>query len=272
MNLCYLSRVVQLKEISTMKKHLVDLTIKDVRQLNETCVLLVMTDKQPLPYCRPGQFAELRIDETPAVMLRRPISIHSFDESNNEIAFLVQVVGNGTRWLSSLSKGDKVNVLLPLGNGFTLPVDNSVRALLVGGGVGSAPLYGLAQELKRMNVDFAILIGARSAKDLYRREEFEELGRVEYTTEDGTLGERGYVTNHSMLKEKFDYIYTCGPKPMMQAVARYACENSIPCEASLENKMACGLGACLCCVEDTVSGHKCVCTEGPVFSIDKLKW
>lgn len=255
-----------------MKKHLVDLIVKEVQRLNDTCVLLVMTAERPLPVCRPGQFAELRIDETPSVMLRRPISVHCFDFELNEIGFLVQVVGDGTRWLASLCKGSHVNVLLPLGNGFTILDNKEARTLLVGGGVGSAPLFGLAQELKRMNRNFAILIGARSAKDLYRREEFESLGRVEYTTEDGSLGEKGYVTNHSLLKEKFDYIYTCGPKPMMMAVAKYARDNSIPCEASLENKMACGLGACLCCVEDTTEGHKCVCTEGPVFSIDELKW
>ena len=255
-----------------MKKVLVDLTIKEMHELNASCVLLVMTDSKPLPACHPGQFAELRIDETPTVMLRRPISIHCFDADTNEIGFLVQVVGDGTHWLASLKEGDKVNVLLPLGNGFTIPEDENVRMLLVGGGVGSAPLYGLAQELKRLGRDFAILIGARSAKDLYRRNEFEALGRVEYTTEDGTLGQKGFVTNHTMLDEKFDYICTCGPKPMMMAVAKYARANGIPCEASLENKMACGLGACLCCVEDTTSGHKCVCTDGPVFSIDELKW
>lgn len=255
-----------------MKKYLVDLTVKEVQKLNASCVLLTMTDDKPLPDCAPGQFAELRVDETPTVMLRRPISIHSFDKARNEIGFLVQVVGDGTRWLASLTEGDKVNVLLPLGNGFTMPSDKNVRLLLVGGGVGSAPLYGLAQHLKASGHEFAILIGARSQKDLYRRAEFESLGRVEYTTEDGSLGEKGYVTNHTMLSEKFDYIYTCGPKPMMMAVAKYAREKGIPCEASLENKMACGLGACLCCVEDTTSGHKCVCTDGPVFSIDELKW
>ena len=255
-----------------MKKYLADLTIVDVQKLNASCVLLIMSDDKPLPQCRPGQFAELRVDETPSVMLRRPISIHSFDASKNEIGFLVQVVGDGTRWLASLEKGDKVNVLLPLGNGFTLPEDKNTRLLLVGGGVGSAPLYGLAQELVKRGNDFAILIGARSEKDLYRRAEFEALGRVEYTTEDGSLGEKGYVTNHSMLNEKFDYICTCGPKPMMMAVAKYAREKGIPCEASLENKMACGLGACLCCVEDTTEGHRCVCTDGPVFSIDEIKW
>ena len=255
-----------------MKKVLVDLTIKEVQHVNANCVLLVMRADEPLPMTFPGQFAELRVDNTPSVVLRRPISVHSFDTENNEIGFLVQVVGDGTRWLASLKEGDKVNTLMPLGNGFTLPEGCSGCSLLVGGGVGSAPLYYLAQELKKRGCDFSLLIGARSAKDLYRRDAYEALGRVEYTTEDGSLGEKGYVTNHSMLAEKFDRIYTCGPKPMMLAVAKYARENGIACEVSLENKMACGLGACLCCVEDTKEGHKCVCTDGPVFSIDELKW
>lgn len=255
-----------------MKKVLVDLTIKEVQHVNSNCVLLVMHSETPLPMTLPGQFAELRVDNTPSVVLRRPISVHSFDAEKNEIGFLVQVVGDGTRWLASLKEGDKVNTLMPLGNGFTMPEKSGERYLLVGGGVGSAPLYYLAQELKNKGCDFALLIGARSAKDLYRRDAYEALGRVEYTTEDGSLGEKGYVTNHSMLAEKFDRIYTCGPKPMMLAVAKYARENGIECEVSLENKMACGLGACLCCVEDTKEGHKCVCTDGPVFSIDELKW
>ena len=255
-----------------MKKVLVDLTVKEVQHVNANCVLLVMGCDNPLPDTRPGQFAELRIDGTPTVMLRRPISVHSFDAEKNEVGFLVQLVGDGTRWLGSLKEGDKVNTLMPLGNGFTMPEGNDKRYLLVGGGVGSAPLYYLAQELKARGCDFVILIGARSAKDLYLRETYEALGRVEYTTEDATLGEKGYVTNHSVLAESFDHIFTCGPKPMMLSVAKYAREKGIGCEVSLENKMACGLGACLCCVEDTKEGHRCVCTDGPVFSIDELKW
>ena len=255
-----------------MKKVLVDLTIKEVQHVNANCVLLVMCSETPLPETLPGQFAELRVDNTPSVVLRRPISVHSFDAEKNEVGFLVQVVGDGTRWLASLKVGDKVNTLMPLGNGFTMPAEGAGRYLLVGGGVGSAPLYYLAEQLRKNGNDFVILIGARAAKDLYRRDAYEALGRVEYTTEDGSLGEKGYVTNHSVLAEKFDGIFTCGPKPMMLAVAKYARENGIACEVSLENKMACGLGACLCCVEDTKEGHKCVCTDGPVFSIDELKW
>ena len=255
-----------------MKKYLSDLTVKCVQQVNATCVLLVMTDDKPLPACKPGQFAELRIDDTQGIILRRPISIHYIDVEKNEIGFLVQVVGEGTAKLAAVKEGDKVNTLFPLGNGFGIDGVEGKKLLLVGGGVGSAPLYHLGAELKKMGGDVTFLIGARKKEDLYRRAEFEAVSRVEYTTEDGSLGEKGFVTNHSVLNEKFDKIDTCGPKPMMMAVAGYAKQNDIACEVSLENKMACGLGACLCCVEDTKEGHRCVCTEGPVFSIDELKW
>ena len=117
------------------------------------------------------------------------------------------------------------------------------------------------------------LLGARSGNDLLLLEEFRKTGEVYITTEDGTEGEKGFVTNHSILeKERFDMISTCGPKPMMLAVARYAHKAGIDCEVSLENKMACGVGACLCCVEDTTDGHVCVCKDGPVININKLKW
>ena len=120
-----------------MKKVLVDLVVKEVCQVNANCVLLVMAGDAPFPDVRPGQFAELRIDETPSVVLRRPISVHSFNAEKNEIGFLVQIVGDGTKWLGSLKAGDKVNTLLPLGNGFTMPADSGKRFLLVGGGVGA---------------------------------------------------------------------------------------------------------------------------------------
>ena len=117
------------------------------------------------------------------------------------------------------------------------------------------------------------LLGARSKGDLLMLDEFEKYGRVCLTTEDGTAGERGFVTNHSVLDEiRFDRIASCGPKPMMVAVAKYAKSRGIECEVSLENMMACGLGACLCCVEKTVEGNLCVCKEGPVFNINKLLW
>ncbi len=220
-----------------------------------------------------GQFAQLRVDGSDKTFLRRPISIHYVDTAHNEVWFLVQTVGAGTQALARLHEGDVLNAVLPLGRGFTLPTEKTHRPLLVGGGVGVAPLLFLGKQMHETGCEPTFLLGARSQADLLQMERFEALGRVYVTTEDGSRGEKGFVTQHSLLQEeRFDSIHVCGPKPMMIAVARYAKAQDIPCEVSLENMMACGLGACLCCVEDTQEGHVCVCTEGPVLNINRLKW
>ena len=145
--------------------------------------------------------------------------------------------------------------------------------LLIGGGVGVAPLLYMGAKMKESGAEPTFLLGARSAKDLLMLDIFRRYGRVYVTTEDGSEGEKGFVTNHSLLQQEcFDRISTCGPTPMMKAVARFARENGIDCEVSLENLMACGLGACLCCVEKTTEGNLCVCKDGPVFNIKKLLW
>lgn len=256
-----------------MKKYILDLTVNSVEALSDKHVLIKLTDDKPLPEMLPGQFVEVRVDNTPSTFLRRPISINNVDYDHNELWLLVAAVGDGTRQLQKLQKGDRLNCVLPLGNSFTMPTDSTQKILLVGGGVGVAPLLYFGKRIKAMGGEPTFLLGARSAKDVLERELFEQVGRVFITTEDGSEGEKGFVTNHSVLaQEHFDRISTCGPKPMMMAVARYAFKNDIECEVSLENKMACGVGACLCCVEKTVEGNKCVCKEGPVMNIKKLTW
>lgn len=256
-----------------MKKYILDLTVNSVEALSDKHVLIKLTDDKPLPEMFPGQFVEVRVDNTPSTFLRRPISINNVDYDHNELWLLVAAVGDGTRQLQKLQKGDRLNCMLPLGNSFTMPTDSTQKILLVGGGVGVAPLLYFGKRIKAMGGEPTFLLGARSAKDVLERELFEQVGRVLITTEDGSEGEKGFVTNHSVLaQEHFDRISTCGPKPMMMAVARYAFKNDIECEVSLENKMACGVGACLCCVEKTVEGNKCVCKEGPVMNIKKLTW
>ena len=147
------------------------------------------------------------------------------------------------------------------------------KVLLVGGGVGVAPLLEYGKMLKEQGANPVFLLGARTADDLLLLDHFQAISTVYVTTEDGSAGEQGFVTQHSILRaQHFDRISCCGPKPMMMSVARYARQTSTPCEVSLENMMACGLGACLCCVEKTVKGNVCVCTEGPVFNIDDLTW
>jgi dihydroorotate dehydrogenase electron transfer subunit len=221
----------------------------------------------------PGQFAELEVEGSSKTFLRRPISINFIDKDNNEVWFLIQLVGDGTRHLAAVKRGQTINVILPLGNSFTMPENASERLLLVGGGVGTAPMLFLGEQLSKKGFTPNFLLGARSQNDLLQLNEFTQYGNVFTTTEDGSMGEKGYVTQHSLLStQTFNKIYTCGPKPMMMAVAKYAKTNNIECEVSLENTMACGFGVCLCCVENTTEGHICVCKEGPVFNIKKLLW
>ncbi|WP_368107411.1 dihydroorotate dehydrogenase electron transfer subunit [Bacteroides nordii] len=256
-----------------MKKFILDLTVTENLKLHINYVLLKLTSQSPLPEMLPGQFAEIRVDGSPSTFLRRPISINYVDRSRNEVWFLIQLVGDGTRRLAEATKGDIINIVLPLGNGFTMPQIPSDKLLLVGGGVGTAPMLYLGEQLAKNGSKPTFLLGARTNKDLLQLDDFASYGEVYTTTEDGSYGEKGYVTQHSILnKVKFEQIYTCGPKPMMMAVAKYAKSNNINCEVSLENMMACGVGACLCCVENTDEGHLCVCKEGPVFNINKLLW
>ena len=255
-----------------MKKYILDLRVKSVEKVGGRYSLLKLTHEQPLPEMVPGQFVEVRVDNSPSTFLRRPISINFVDRDANELWLLVAAIGEGTRHITTLKPGDTLNCVLPLGNGFTMPKSSTDRVLLVGGGVGVAPLLYMGAEMKRNGIEPTFLLGARSAADLLEIDLFRRYGRVCITTEDASEGEKGFVTNHSVLGEKFDMIATCGPKPMMVAVARYAYKAGVECEASLENMMACGLGACLCCVEKTTEGNLCVCKEGPVLNIKKLLW
>ena len=255
-----------------MKKYILDLKVKQVEQIHQRYVLIKLTHDNALPEMLPGQFVEVRVDGSPSTFLRRPISINFVNRENNELWLLVATVGEGTKQLAKLKFGDVLNCVLPLGNGFT-PAKQGEKVLLVGGGVGVAPLLYMGAEMKRQGIEPTFLLGARTANDLLMLPIFNKYGRAYVTTEDGSMGEKGFVTNHSILnQEHFDRISTCGPTPMMKAVARYARQNNVDCEASLENLMACGLGACLCCVEKTTEGNLCVCKDGPVFNIKKLLW
>lgn len=253
-------------------KQLKDLKITSVEYLHPRFVLIKLKSDEALPEIKPGQFVEVKVEGSASTFLRRPISINYVDRNNNEIWLLVQLVGEGTKAMARLNEGDFLNVLFPLGNGFSVPKKGE-KVLLVGGGVGVAPLLEYGKALKEVGAKPVFLLGARTKTDLMQLDLFGKYGDVYITTEDGTEGEKGFVTQHSVLtKESFDRISTCGPKPMMVAIAKFAKANSISCEVSLENMMACGLGACLCCVEKTVKGNVCVCKEGPVFNINDLTW
>lgn len=252
---------------------------------NDRLYLLRLSPADPsvkIERCEPGQFVEIRVDNDPSVFLRRPISIHRVDCEANIMELLIQKAGRGTNRLATLKEGDLLNMVYPLGHGFTISPERE-SYLLIGGGVGIAPLLELGSALHQQNKNVTFLLGGRSAKDLVRIEEYARFGRVLITTEDGSVIEgydcqKGFVTQHTGFREGlFDAIRVCGPLPMMKAVgAKIAGWKRIQepsyCEVSLENKMACGLGVCLCCVEDTKEGNLCVCKEGPVFDINRLKW
>ncbi|MGB5989558.1 MAG: dihydroorotate dehydrogenase electron transfer subunit [Marinifilaceae bacterium] len=253
-------------------KKILDFKLLTNELLNQDTYLLGLECTETMPDIKPGQFVNVKIDNSTETFLRRPISIHDVDIENNILYLYVKVLGNGTRKMKDAKEGDIINILIALGNSFTM--DYTKNPLLIGGGCGIAPMLYLAKDIfvKTENKP-TILLGARTSTDLLRLDEFEKYADVYYTTEDGSAGEKGYPTTHSIFsKEQFDFIYCCGPDPMMKAVAKLAKDKEIECEVSLENTMACGIGACLCCVQDTKEGHKCVCTDGPVFNIKDLKW
>ncbi len=254
-------------------KRIEDLTVKEVRWLNSSSYVLVLKGSDAVPDISPGNFAEIRVDGHPDVFLRRPFSYLDYDADEKTVSFFVKAIGKGTRKLGTLAKGDVVNLIHPLGNAFSIP--EAKKVLITGGGSGIAPFIILGRELKKKNNHIHILTGGRTAEDILFTEEFSGYGEVFCTTEDGSLGEKGLLTQHSIFNGRdFDYdmIYTCGPEGMMRAVARLAHERQVECEASLENLMACGFGVCLCCIQETTRGNLCVCTEGPVFNIKELKW
>ncbi|HJN06571.1 MAG TPA: dihydroorotate dehydrogenase electron transfer subunit [Bacteroidales bacterium] len=252
-------------------KRIQDFKVKDYEWLNADNFILALSSESNIEDIKPGNFAEIKIPNSHDIFLRRPFSILDVDHKTKTIKFYVKAIGKGTHKLGTLSIGSILNIIYPLGNSFNILQQKNV--LIIGGGSGIAPFILLASKLKKENNQITFLIGARSKEDVFLIDEFSKFGDVLITTEDGSLGEKGVVTQHSVFSNHFpfDHIYTCGPDPMMKAVATIAKEKNVSCEASLENMMACGIGACLCCITSTVNGNKCVCTEGPVFNTKDLK-
>lgn len=258
-----------------MKKYCLDFKVEKSEPIHKLYSLLTLTPANPkvnLPEMLPGQFVQVRIDNADT-FLRRPISINDVDRDHQTLSLLVRNAGEGSRWLMNRSEGDIVNLMLPLGNGFA-HIDASDRhPLLIGGGVGIAPMLYLG---KCMSLQHSIrptfLVGARSAADVLQLQSLQQWGDVFVTTEDGTMGEKGLVTASTAWNQEWTSVYCCGPAPMMKAIAQICHRAGLRCKVSLENMMACGLGACLCCVEKTVKGNVCVCTEGPVFDTTELTW
>ncbi len=229
----------------------------------------------------PGQFINIRINDTCEPLLRRPLSIHNAKGSRIEIFY--EVLGQGTKILSQKRQGEYLDVVGPLGNGFKLGWQIGRREIIVSGGMGVAPLVFLAERLINRKTGIPkrkilVLIGARTKSKILCEKEFKALGcQVKITTDDGSKGFQGKVTDLlSNLLLTIDYrpstIYACGPKPMLKAIAGISLKYNVPAQVSLEEHMACGIGACLGCVVRTKNGYQRVCVDGPVFEASQIIW
>lgn len=231
---------------------------------------------------KPGQFVHVRCNKAADPLLRRPISLHGIDYQYGTVSLLYQVVGQGTRLLAEMKTGDEIDIMGPLGRGFSVP-DGIANVLVIGGGIGVAPLFPLVQALRHYQVKQTVLLGARTAGYVIGTEQLASLGiKVEVATDDGSLGHRGFVTD---LAEKYiklakpDYFYACGPDPMLKQLLKIAGAAGLDGQVSLEERMGCGVGACLACVCKTKTGeaepardfeYKKVCTDGPVFGAGEV--
>lgn len=232
-------------------------TLKHTRQLTGDVWELFLTGDASA-VTTPGQFVNL---ELPGRFLRRPISVCDWDEGR--LVLLVKEAGAGTRELVRLPAGTKLDTLSGLGNGFDLS-NLPENAVLVGGGIGAAPLYGLAKRMIARGQRPIVVLGFRSKSDMFYTEEFAALGlEVRIAAEDGSLGTKGFVTDVLKTLPKGQYVLACGPAPMLRAV--HALPHIAGGQFSFEARMACGFGACVGCTIETKAGLRRVCRDGPVF-------
>ena len=247
-------------------------------KLSADCYRMSLMAREIAGPARPGQFLHVRINPGWEPLLRRPFSIHAVNRETGEIALLYRVVGRGTRLLAQKKKGDLLDLIGPLGHGFTLPAAGQ-RVALVAGGIGIAPLFFLLQTLAGIVRSVNVFLGARTAEELLLVGEVRELvnGRVMVATDDGSCGHRGPVTEllaGLLAEEKVELVYACGPAAMLKAVTSLLERYGVDGEVSLEERMGCGIGACLSCVWKTRDdfSYRRVCLEGPVFKARDVLW
>ena len=223
----------------------------------------------------PGQFIHILVDDGYEMLLRRPFSVCRKDDDQGWVEIFYEDIGRGTRKFSIKEPGDTVEALGPLGNGFRI-TDRCKRGVMVGGGRGVAPLVILAEKMIRDGRDAIILAGVRY-KDLLYPDLDSTGAKVFISSEDGSVGQKGFVTDFMapfLDRNDETVVFTCGPERMMEKVAHIACEHGVPCQASIEEKMGCGLGVCLGCIAEVPGSegdlYQRVCTEGPVFDGEEV--
>lgn len=227
----------------------------------------------------PGQFLMVKSGDTLATFLARPMGIYDVDLEKGTIFFLFEAHGYGTKLLSKVSVGDELPLIAPLGNGFDVKDDKKV--LVIGGGVGFAPLYPVVKDLEAKGIEAEIIIAAQTKDRVLSLDRTSKHNfPVTIFTDDGTMGEKGYATSklpEILANGGYDRIYCCGPSVMMRMVAEIAEAADVPCQVSLEERMGCGFGICVCCVidhkdKDGNISKKRVCYDGPVFDSKEVVW
>lgn len=253
------------------EKFMKEAFVTSIVKVTEDIYSIWLKDAEIAAKAKPGQFVSFYCDSS-SEMLPRPISICEINSKEGMMRFVFRVVGKGTEEFSKKQAGDTIRIMGPLGNGFTL---EGKKAILIGGGIGIPPMLELAKQLE---CEVQVVLGYRN-QDLFLKNEFEPYASVYVSTEDGSVGTQGNVID--AIKEnqlEADIIFACGPTPMLKGVKQYAIENGIKAQISLEEKMACGIGACLACVCQTKEkdhhtnvNNKCVCKDGPVFYAEEVE-
>lgn len=260
------------------KKFLEKASVVSNEQLASCIWKLVLEAPETAKEILPGQFVHLALQQGIAQMLRRPFSVYYANPVSGRIEIIYEVKGKGTTLMTEWPEGFETTLIAPLGNTWMRTLDfEATSALIVGGGVGAAPLYMLTRNLVNNGAKVDVVLGARTAELLVMKQKYENLGANSVTcaTDDGTFGVAGFCTVPAidLLQEsKYDYVATCGPVPVMNKVAQAAKLAGVHCEVSMEERMACGLGACKTCVVDTVNGKVKSCECGPIFDAEVISW
>ena len=227
------------------------------------CVFKMVLEGDTSAITASGQFVNIKLD---GLYLRRPISVCDLD--GDKLTIVYKAVGKGTEQMSRMQPGEKLDVLIGLGNGYDLSLSGE-KPVLLGGGVGVPPMYLLAKKLLAAGKKVTVILGFNTANEIFYEEEFKKLGaEVVVTTVDGSYGIKGFVTD-ALKDVEYSYFYTCGPEPMLKAVYKASVTSG---QMSFEKRMGCGFGACMGCSCKTITGYKRICKEGPVMKKEEILW
>jgi len=249
-------------------KHFINVEILSHESIDNGVYSLVLHAPKIAAEAKPGQFVMVYLDKSD-LLLPRPISLCDADKAAGTITLVYMVVGEGTSVMSQWQAGQTIKIMGPLGNGFS--IEGLQNATLVGGGLGVPPLVFLQKELTKNGIPTKIYLGFKEKSNMKALFAGQQIAaNLHIATDDGSDGQKGLVTG--LLKDVSSPILACGPAPMLKALSQYAKSANIPCQVALEERMACGIGACVGCAVKTVTGYQLCCKSGPVFDSEEVVW